>query len=406
MEDRRPAVVAVYGAIDLIMLVDKHNKQPPLGITGVLCVNRTIEIAGRGTLHYTIYRPRMLQQQQQQQTAVPPPPAVRNKCNISPQQHNTNPQLSLLVGRLPTPNPPLICVAGGPGMPCQYLTSLVHTVPDRAVIVYDHMGCGHSLLLNPNLNPTNANVANASTLERTKSFLESTVDDLTVLIAHALPGSESVFHLFGHSFGGVVAFEYLKAQVKQQKNTRMDHHHRCCLSVIMASAPASIAASHASSAALLAGICREMQSEGFGSSATTTTTTGRRQQDYDDDSDDDDDDIEDMDDDTALLRAAHREFQLRHECRVEPMPLTLQQSLTGLKNNLSVNEQQAELQQYVATVADLDDCSCLPPALILRGQYDFVADDNTLAWTDLFVESQYVTVSNCSHYGLVEQEEL
>ena len=130
MEDRRPAVVAVYGAIDLIMLVDKHNKQPPLGITGVLCVNRTIEIAGRGTLHYTIYRPRMLQQQQQQQTAVPPPPAVRNKCNISPQQHNTNPQLSLLVGRLPTPNPPLICVAGGPGMPCQYLTSLVHTVPD------------------------------------------------------------------------------------------------------------------------------------------------------------------------------------------------------------------------------------------------------------------------------------
>jgi len=106
---------------------------PPLGITGVLCSNQTVSIERRGTLHYTVYRPRML-------SPIQLPPASSNNNTSS---HKIRRSLNL-----PQPNPPLICIAGGPGMPCQYLTSLVHLIADRAIVIYDHIGVGQSKALN------------------------------------------------------------------------------------------------------------------------------------------------------------------------------------------------------------------------------------------------------------------
>ena len=62
------------------------------------------------------------------------------------------------------------------------------------------------------------------------------------------------------------------------------------------------------------------------------------------------------------------------------------------------------------TDLDVDDGSGgsarLPPALVLRGQYDFVSDDNARTWTEIFDQSQYMTLQNASHYGSLEQEDL
>ena len=76
---------------------------PPLGVTGVLCDTHSLFIRGRGNLQYTVFRPRY----------------VRMK-------------------------PPLVCLAGGPYLPWQYLSTLVHLVNDRSLVFFDPIGCGQS----------------------------------------------------------------------------------------------------------------------------------------------------------------------------------------------------------------------------------------------------------------------
>jgi proline iminopeptidase len=335
---------------------------PPLGITGVLCTSKTIRIADRGTLHYTIYRPRMLQP-----IKIPPPPRSSSRPAF----------------QFPPPNPPLICVSGGPGIPCQYMASLVHLIPDRAIILFDFMGVGQS-------SPTN------STVLYQVPVIDGMVQDLEAVVNHALPYDTSSFHLLGHSLGGIVAFEFLKQQLK-----RKDNHHttRCCRSIILANAPASIALSHATRRELVAQIHCELQPD---VSVRSNAASSLLKSDYDDDIDEEDSHA------AASCRAAHRTFQQRHECCVSPMPLMLQQSLTSLKSHIYKEEQYDELNQYMATSTDLDSdqLARLPPALILRGQYDFVSHDNAQAWVEIFTSCQFVTIQNSSHYGMMEAEDL
>jgi len=277
-------------------------------------------------------------------------------------------------------------------MPCQYLTSLVHLIADRAIVVYDHIGVGQSKALN------------ASVLQQTP-ILQGMVNDLKALIEHCLPLNTKTFHLLGHSLGGIVAFEFLKQQIKQQQQQQ-----HTCLSVILANTPSSIAASHNMRKNLVEQIHHELLSQNV--SASTARQIKRDGGDdninnsSDEDDDDDDDDDEQDPDSKARIRLAHHTFGQRHECRVSPMPLVLQQSLTGLNSTLYSDAQHNELQQYVADSTDLDDCSQLPPALILRGQHDFVSSDNANSWSNVFIQSQFITVQNSSHYGMLENENL
>jgi pimeloyl-ACP methyl ester carboxylesterase len=168
---------------------------PPLGITGVVCTSQMIELPNdRGKLHCTIYRPRMMEQRAMSDNTATIPPRSRPK--------------------LPQPNPPLICVAGGPGMPCQYLTAMVHLIPDRAVVLYDHIGCGQSTSASSSRSNNDSSVNSASS-SSSSSFLENTVSDLAVLIEAIVPMHTS-FHLFGHSMGGIIAYEYVKRRMSTE----------------------------------------------------------------------------------------------------------------------------------------------------------------------------------------------
>lgn len=97
---------------------------------------------------------------------------------------------------------PLLTVHGGPGVPHDYLLSMVDfTEVGRPVIFYDQIGCGNSTHL-PDADP---------------SFWtpELFADELDALIAHL--GLEEGYHMLGQSWGGMLAQEHA---IRQPRNLR------------------------------------------------------------------------------------------------------------------------------------------------------------------------------------------
>lgn len=268
---------------------------PPLGLTGVLCDSHTMEIPKRGVLHYTIFRPRFM---------------------------NAN---------MP---PPLVCIAGGPLLPPTYLGPLVHLITDRAVVFYQPLGVGQSSL-ELNCDPND---------------LDGMVSDFAALIER-LPTKQ--WHLYGHSFGGIVAYEYLVRN--------LDSSTKSCLSVVLSNTPVSLALAIDRSTELMRSIRLEL-----GSGA-------------------DEKEVQDT-------------FSHRHECRVVPLPLPLHQTyeMAGFRSS---PKGLITMKDYVAHKVDVR----LPPALILQGQHDFC---ECSAWSDFFSDSQVMVLAGCSHFGMLENENL
>ena len=88
------------------------------------------------------------------------------------------------------PGTPLLCLHGGPGVPSYYLKPLGDLANDRPVIFYDQLGCGHS----------------DHVTDTTLWTIERFVDELTQL-RQALGLKE--IHLYGHSWGTILAAEYM-----------------------------------------------------------------------------------------------------------------------------------------------------------------------------------------------------
>jgi pimeloyl-ACP methyl ester carboxylesterase len=396
----------------------KHQ-QPPLGLTGVLCDSRRLVIANRGSLHYTIFRPRQ----------------------IGPQH-----------------KPPVVCVPGGPVLPSNYLQSIVYTVTDRSVILYDPIGCGQSVLDTSSSSSAGATFISSSD-SATTNMVQEQVSDLKYLLDH-LPCQK--FHLLGHSFGGILVYEYLKLvaaeQVKEMEREEADtpttnsttknktttgsisarsKKKKECCSVILASTPVSIATCQADCDRLLADISKELLVE--------------HNHDDNGEADAEDNDSGDDAEDERYMRRQQRQqrqeqqldqpskqaqdiFWRRHECRVTPMPYALEQALqqssvqsTAGHGLIRLQHEQQDpnnstdksggLRDYVATaptaVTKNGVSALMPPALVLRGQFDFVLASNSLdVWGDLLLNGQgdgnteYITLAGTSHYAMVEQEDL
>jgi proline iminopeptidase len=91
------------------------------------------------------------------------------------------------------PGVPLLVLHGGPGMPHDYLESLAALADERPVVFYDQLGCGQSdRPADPSL-WTVAHFVNELTVVRRQLDLRR-------------------MHLFGHSWGTVLAVEYLLNQ--------------------------------------------------------------------------------------------------------------------------------------------------------------------------------------------------
>lgn len=309
------------------------QQPPPLGITGVVCSSHSIEIPHRGRLSYTVYRPRML-------VHNPPKQAIPG---------------------LRQPPIPLVCVAGGPGLSSQYLSVLVHHITDRAVILFDALGCGQSVA-----NPATAPLS-----------LEHAAQDLVLLLRKLF--ASSPFHLLGHSSGGIVAYEALR-QIATNPTTAPLR----CASLVLSNTP-----------------CNVPEALDRRQSFCADWVEGTN----------------DADEDTTSAEAHFR----THECRRTPVPLLLQQSLMQLQQRK--NKYANDWETYVASplshpeateattsgvATDVSSSSpFFPPTHILSGQYDYVTDCDD--WKKLLVHAkvvQSIRLAGTSHFSMLEDETL
>ena len=88
------------------------------------------------------------------------------------------------------PGRPLLCLHGGPGMPHDYLEPLADLADERPVVFYDQLGCGRS----------------AGPDDPALWTVDRAVQEVAAVRA-ALDLDE--VHLFGNSWGGWLAMEYL-----------------------------------------------------------------------------------------------------------------------------------------------------------------------------------------------------
>lgn len=84
---------------------------------------------------------------------------------------------------------PLLVVHGGPGLPHTYLRSLQRLADEREVIFWDQLGCGNSE------RPANRELW---TMQRSVDEMDAVVKGLDL----------NGFHLFGNSWGGMIAQQY------------------------------------------------------------------------------------------------------------------------------------------------------------------------------------------------------
>jgi L-proline amide hydrolase len=113
-----------------------------------------------------------------------------------------------------TRKPPVVVLHGGPSLPSSYLYNLAD-LGFRSMLFYDQLGCGSS---DEPTEPYNYSVRLA-------------VEDLDLLIETVL-GPTTPYHLYGHSYGGALAYHFLRtAETTTGKN---------CRSVTLSSAPTSI----------------------------------------------------------------------------------------------------------------------------------------------------------------------
>ena len=326
---------------------------PPLGMTGVMCKIGKVDMPGRGTIHYRIFRPRQVEQK-----------------------------------------PPLVVLHGGPLIPCNYLLPLAYVVVDRALIFYDQLGCGQSshvsspsVLIKSNNNSGESEKGESTNTSSPILDVDAMVQDLDRLLDH---WNFSKFHLLGHSFGGILAFEYLKYCQLHNSPEKRDR----CQSVILASAPTSA----------------QIVEEEVQRLVQDLNLSGESNAD-----DGDDNKV------GALPKNVPKEFREKHECRMTPIPFPLMDSynqagplnLRGLQSignytaSLAVPKDKAEElgRQKDSSASTVTSTGRLrPPLLVLRGQHDFITDACVKGWDDLFKDRSYMTLAGCSHYGMLENE--
>lgn len=173
------------------------------------------------------------------------------------------------------------------------------------------------------------------------------------------------FHLYGHSFGGIVAFEYLKQVAEQERLTGKKKDYEC-VSTILSSSPSSIPLVERDSRLLLDGL---------------------------------------LETDSNQSTLADR-FHKMHQCRTKTMPSPLLDAY-ALKGKVWCET--SDLADYVAEPLPKDKLDLkMPPVLVLRGEHDFISSECAQRWVSLFPHNDVTlkTLSECSHHALLENEQM
>ena len=206
--------------------------------------------------------------------------------------------------------------------------------------------------------------------------IEKAVSDLKELVRSL---GLNKFHLLGHSFGGVVAYEYAKSLLEDEEQ------QQTCLSLILSNTPANMKISHEESARLVKSINDECMHEANASSTS----------------------------DIPVSRIVNDRFRKRHDCRTKNMPAALVTAIQSRGDTFGPDA----VRDYIALPpTNLHSSSpqsvdalnkSMPPVLLIRGEHDFVTEECTKGWRKIFTTStargyREEVLNNCAHYCHLE----
>lgn len=189
--------------------------------------------------------------------------------------------------------------------------------------------------------------------------IRNAVDDLKELIFSL---QLKKFHLLGHSFGGIVAYEYAKSN---------GMHCSVCLSLTLNSTPANMGTSLEECSRLEEEVRRELQ-------------------------------LDDKEPHEASRMVQDR-LRKRNECRTEEMPDSLKDAI----ENRGTTFGPEDVKDYVAYPPS---SQFFPPVLLIRGQYDFITEACVEGWREIFGQDsssrgnsyREETMKDCAHYCHLE----
>jgi len=251
---------------------------------------------------------------------------------------------------------PLLCLHGGPGALHDYLEPLERLAgTGRRVVFYDQIGCG-------------------------RSWVEKPADFWTVeLFVREVQAMRDAFgldrvHLFGSSWGGMLAMEYALTQPTG------------LASLLLASSPASIPLWEAETGRLRRLLPEETQSVLDEHEANGTL-------------------------DSPEYEAASMEFYRRHVCRVDPFPDCVQRTFAGVAEHPDVYMTMQGPNEFVITgtlktwditdrLGEID-----VPTLVVTGEHDEATPAINRTVSEGIPGAESLILAGCSHMAHVEQTE-
>jgi L-proline amide hydrolase len=251
---------------------------------------------------------------------------------------------------------PLLCLHGGPGALHDYLEPLeAMAETGRRVVFYDQIGCGRSWVEKP---------ADFWTIELFVREVQAVRDGLGL----------GRIHLFGSSWGGMLAMEYALTKPAG------------LASLVLSSSPASIPVWEAETGRLRRELPAEVQTVLDEQEAAGTI-------------------------DSPEYEAATMEFYKRHVCRVDPFPDYVLRTFAGLQEHPDVYMTMQGPNEFVitGTLKTWDITGRLGeievPTLITTGAHDEFTPVQAQALNAGIKGSELVSFEDASHMQFAERPE-
>ncbi len=250
------------------------------------------------------------------------------------------------------PGVPLLCLHGGPGSTHDYLEPLSDLADERPVVFYDQLGCGRS----------------AGPSDRSLWTVDRAVEELAAVRAALSLGQ---MHLFGNSWGGWLAMEYLLREPAPPR------------SLIISSASASVAEWLDDAARLRSEL-----------PADTRAVLDRHEA-------------------HGWLGcpeyvAATTVYYQRHVCRLSPWPDCVERSFAGMNAEIYAAMWGAtEFGPVTGVLRDFDVRGKLGqirvPALVTAGRHDEATPERMRSVASELPNAQLSVFENSSHMAFVEE---
>jgi proline-specific peptidase len=249
------------------------------------------------------------------------------------------------------PGLPLLVIHGGPGVPHRYLSSLKRLADQREVIFWDQLGCGNSE------SPSDTSLW---TMQRSVAETDAVVQALGL----------NRFHIFGNSWGGMLAQQYLLDTASG------------AVSLTISNSLASIARFTENVARLKLDLAPATQVAIDRHEAAGTTHS-------------------------AEYQAAVRTWNQTYLCRIQPWPNELLEAFADMGTEIFETMFGPSDFHIIGTIRGWDVLDRLPeitlPTLLLAGRYDECAPEHMREMHQRIDGSRFELFESSSHMPFLEE---